>query len=420
MGRDLTSRSSRAGGPSGAPRPRRRGTAHCRSTHCEPAHSAPLSQLVYERTAGNPFFLIQFFRALAEEGSLTFEHERARWSWNLDCIRTKGYTDNVVDLMVGKLRHLPVEVQNALRQLACLGTSADVTMLSLVLGTSEEQVHADLWEAVRQEFVERSAGAYRFIHDRVQEAAHSLIPEDWRAEAHLRIGRLLVAQTPRQKQEEAIIEIVNQLNRGEALITAQDEREQLAELNLVAGKRAKASNAYAAAQTYITAGCALLPEDCWEHCFTLPFSLEFHLAECELLNGALAAAEDRLACGPLAPSGSRNPPPLPACACRSTPPWTGATAPSRYVSIIYATSASSGRSTPRMTRYAWNTSGSGSRSGAVQLRSSPTCPPDDRFEVPRNRRCACGGLNASVVHRLEPPLPCRQSHGQPQSGAWQQ
>jgi serine/threonine protein kinase len=219
--------------------------------HCEPAHSAPLSQLVHEKTAGNPFFLIQFLRALAEEGLLTFEHDRERWPWDLDRIRTKGYTDNVADLVVGKLSHLPVEVQNALRRLACLGASVDVTTLSLVLGTSEEQVHADLWDAVRQEFVERSAGAYRFIHDRVQEAAYSLIPEDRRAEAHLRIGRLLVAHTPPEKREEAIFEIVSQLNRGSALIASQAEREQLAELNLIAGRRAKSSTAYPSALKYL-------------------------------------------------------------------------------------------------------------------------------------------------------------------------
>jgi predicted ATPase len=263
--------------------------------HCEPAHSAPLSQLVHEKTAGNPFFLIQFLRALAEEGLLTFEHDRERWSWDLDRIRTKGYTDNVADLVVGKLSHLPVEVQNALRRLACLGASVDVTTLSLVLGTSEEQVHADLWDAVRQEFVERSAGAYRFIHDRVQEAAYSLIPEDRRAEAHLRIGRLLVAHTPPEKREEAIFEIVSQLNRGSALIASQAEREQLAELNLIAGRRAKSSTAYPSALKYLTTGAALMTEDRWERRHELAFALELHRADCELWTGALPSVEERLA-----------------------------------------------------------------------------------------------------------------------------
>ena len=213
--------------------------------HCEPAHSAPLSQLVHEKTAGNPFFLIQFLRAVAEEGLLTFEHDRARWSWDLDRIHAKGYTGNVADLLAGKLSYLPVEAQNALRQLACLGTSADITTLPLVLETSEEQVHADLWDAVRQEFVERLGSAYKFMHDRVQEAAYSLIPETQRAAAHLRIGRLLVAWTPPENGEDAIFEIVNHLNRGAALISEPEEREQLADLMLIAGKRAKASTAYA-------------------------------------------------------------------------------------------------------------------------------------------------------------------------------
>src|SRR5262249_53989235 len=159
--------------------------------------------------------------------------------WDLARIRGKGYTANVVDLMVAKLARLPLVVQEALQQLACLGNSADLTTLAIVRGTSEEQVHADLWEAVRLELIERLEGTYRFGHDRVQEAAYSLIPEPRRAGAHLRIGRLLAARTPEDERQEAIFEIVNQLNRGVGLITSQDEREQLAGYNLIAGKRAK-------------------------------------------------------------------------------------------------------------------------------------------------------------------------------------
>ncbi len=214
--------------------------------------------------------------------------------WNLDRIHAKGYTDNVVDLMVGKLTRLPVETQAALQQLACLGNIAEITTLSLVHGTSEEEVHSDLWEAVRLELIVRLEGVYRFVHDRVQEAAYSLIPADLRAAAHLRIGRLLAAHTPPEKREEAIFEIVNQLNRGAALITARDEREQLAELNLIAGQRAKASTAYASALTYLVAGAALLAEDSWERRHELTFALELNRAECEFLTGALAEAEQRL------------------------------------------------------------------------------------------------------------------------------
>jgi PAS domain S-box-containing protein len=261
---------------------------------CEAQRAAPLAQLVHEKTGGNPFFAIQFISSLAEEGMLTFDHDTARWSWNLDRIHAKGYTDNVVDLMVAKLSRLSAETQNALQQLACLGNTAAVMNLAIVLGTSEEHVHAALWRAVRQELIERLADAYRFVHDRVQEAAYSLIPEALRPAVHLRIGRQLAAHIPPKEREEAIFEIVNQLNRGVTLITSAEEREQVAELNLIAGRRAKVSTAYGSALEYLTAGRALLTEESWNYKYELIFSLEHLMAECELLTANMASAEDRL------------------------------------------------------------------------------------------------------------------------------
>jgi predicted ATPase len=262
---------------------------------CQSERAEPLAQLVHEKTAGNPFFVIQFLYSLAEEGLLRFDHDMGGWSWDLERIHDKRYTDNVVDLMVGKLTRLPAETQQALQQLACVGNVATIQTLSVILGTSNEEVRSDLWPAVRLELVEQLAGSYKFIHDRVQEAAYSLIPEGLRAEAHLRIGRLLVAHTKPELREEAIFEIVNQLNRGATLITAREEREQLAELNLLAGQRARGSTAYASALTYLNAGAAQLAEDSWERRHEFAFALELHRGECEFLTGALQEAEQRLA-----------------------------------------------------------------------------------------------------------------------------
>jgi PAS domain S-box-containing protein len=262
--------------------------------HCEPECVSSLAQLVQEKTAGNPFFVIQFIHALVEEGLLTFDHGGGRWSWDLGRIHDKGYTDNVVDLMIGKVNRLPLETQKALQEFACLGNSADTKTLSAVSETSEEELHSNLWEAVRLEYVRRSEDSYYFGHDRVQESAYSLIPEQLRAEAHLRIGRILRAHTPVDKREERIFEIVNQLNRGTALIKSREEREQVAELNLIAGRRAKASTAYASALKYLVAGAALLGDDRWKRRPKLVFTLELDRAQCEFLTGELAAAEERL------------------------------------------------------------------------------------------------------------------------------
>ncbi|GLR84122.1 AAA family ATPase [Bradyrhizobium iriomotense] len=265
------------------------------SLRCDAELAAQLAGLVHAKTDGNPFFVIQFLHALAGEGLLAFDHEGERWSWDLEGIHAKQYTDNVVELLAAKLTRLPLGTQGALQHLACLGHVADVTMLSIIVGTSEEGVHAALWEARRQQLIDGVDRSYKFIHDRVQEAAYALIPENARAEGHLAIGRLLLAQTPPERRDETIFEIVNQLNRGSRLITSPEEREQLAELNLAAGKRAKASSAYASALAYLTAGATLLPQDAWQRRQELAFESELHAADCEVCTGALQAAEQRLA-----------------------------------------------------------------------------------------------------------------------------
>ena len=264
------------------------------SLSCERDIAQPLAQLVHEKTGGNPFFAIQFFMALADEALLVFDHAAAAWTWDLDRIHAKGFTDNVADLMAAKLSQLPDVTREALGQLACLGNVAQVATMTLVHGESEQKVQEGLWEAVRSGLVFRLGDAYEFLHDRVQEAAYALIPESERAAAHLRIGRALASRVAPEELDDVIFDVVNHLNRGAEMITTQEEREEVAELNLRAGKRAKNASAYASALKYLAAGAGLAPQDCWERRYELAFALEAHRAECEFLIGDLAAAEERL------------------------------------------------------------------------------------------------------------------------------
>ncbi|WP_246257257.1 trifunctional serine/threonine-protein kinase/ATP-binding protein/sensor histidine kinase [Pararobbsia alpina] len=265
------------------------------SLQMEPGRVRPLAELVFEKTAGNPFFTIQFLLALAEQALLVFDPGVAAWTWDLTRIRAKGFTDNVASLMAAKLSRLPEETQKALGQLACLGSVAKADTLAVVHAQAEEATHAALWDAVRSGLVLRSDSTYTFLHDRIREAAYELIPEGTRAMAHLRIGRILAARTPPEDLEENIFEIVNQFSRGAVLISTQEEREQVARLNLMAGERAKAATAYDAALQYFTAGLALLAQTGWEQCYRLTFDLELNWAECKYLIGELASAQKRLA-----------------------------------------------------------------------------------------------------------------------------
>ena len=259
--------------------------------HCTQARARPLAQLVQEKTGGNPFFAIQFFIALAEEGQIVLDPATQAWQWNIHRIRAKSYTDNVVDLMTGKLKRLPMATQEALKQLACLGNIAEIATMTMVHAETEAVLHAALWDAIRAGLILREDSAYRFLHDRIQQAAYSLIPEVRRAGLHLRIGRALLAGMTADHLAEHLFEVANQFNRGATRLVDQDEKMQVAKFNLRAGRKAKASAAYVSARAYFAAGMALLDEGDWGRGYDLMFSLALERAECEYLSGNHDEAE---------------------------------------------------------------------------------------------------------------------------------
>jgi predicted ATPase/signal transduction histidine kinase len=259
--------------------------------HCAPEPARALAELVNEKTGGNPFFAIQFLIALADEGLLSFDSVAGIWLWDIDRIRAKNYTDNVVDLMVRKLKRLSIPTQDALKHLACLGHRAEISMLGIVYEQNEETTHAALWEAVRAGLIAHQDDHYKFLHDRIQQAAYSLIPEAHRPEVHVKLGRMLLANLTSDDLTEQLFEVANQFNQGAALLIDRTEKTDVARLNLRTGRKAKASAGYGSARRYFVAGIALLGDSDWESQHELTFSLSLERAECELLSGNFAKAE---------------------------------------------------------------------------------------------------------------------------------
>jgi predicted ATPase/signal transduction histidine kinase len=265
--------------------------------HCEIERSAPLARLLFERTGGNPFFLGQLLRALYDDKLIDFDAGAAAWRWDLEAIRAGGLTDDVVELMTRKIQRLPEATRAALMMAACIGNRFELSTLAIVRQRAPADTARDLYRALEEGLVlpldesyrlaEQGAAAdasYRFLHDRVQQAAYLLIAEDARAEIHLGIGRLLLAGTPPEAREEHIFDIVHQLNLGLEIQRGEGERLETARLNLIAGRRAKASAAFEPALRYLTAGLTLLPEGAWDDHYDLCFALHTDAMEIEYLN----------------------------------------------------------------------------------------------------------------------------------------
>ena len=259
-----------------------------RALHANAEAATPLAEVVHDKTGGNPFFAIQFLLSLHEEGLIRLDPASGELRWNMAAIRARSVTDNVVDLLLSKLRRLAPRTQAAVAEMACLGNSVETAILAAAHGGTEEEVHAALAEAVQTGLVFRSDRSYRFLHDRVQEAGYALLPPKERADAHLGIARRLSASLSEEAIANRVFDLAGQWNRGADQLTNAGEISALVRLNALAGVKAKSSAAYASARAYYAAAVALLPEDVWSARYDTALELHLALAECECLIGAYA------------------------------------------------------------------------------------------------------------------------------------
>jgi predicted ATPase len=269
-----------------------------------PSEVGELAALVRDRTSGNPFFVGEFLRTMHEEKVLRFVPERGAWGWDPSQLGRLRVTTNVADLTARKLRRLPAATQDALRLAACAGDQFELGWLSAAADLPPQSLGDQLAPAVRERFLvpaepRASAGpagagaaeraqvhhAYRFLHDLVRRAAYDSLAADRRPTLHLRLGRTLRARAGLEESTERVFDVVDHLNRATALIDDEGEREDLARLNLEAGRRGRASTAYRESLEYLRAGIALLPRDAWSRLYPLTLELHLRYAECAYLTG---------------------------------------------------------------------------------------------------------------------------------------
>ncbi len=261
-----------------------------------------LAKLLRQKTEGNPLFLRQFLQALYEDELLEFDTDQGLWTWELEEVQQREMTDNVVELMTDKIQKLAEKTQQALQLAACIGNQFDLHILSIVHEQPSAETLHDLWNALQEELIvplddsykyvasdlDRTVlrdGEFKFLHDRIQQAAYSLIGDEHKQEIHLKIGQLLFSNIPETDREEQIFDIVNHLNISKDLITDQSEKDELAQLNLTAGRRAKASAAYQTAFMYLQGGVELLEADSWQQQYDLTLALHTEAAETAYLSG---------------------------------------------------------------------------------------------------------------------------------------
>ena len=280
--------------------------------NCESHLAYTLTKLIAQKTQGNPFFATQFLKALHDDKLISFDWKIRHWQCDISQVKALAMTDDVVEFMALQLQKLSIETQNILKLAACIGAEFDLNTLVIVSEKSARKTATALWKALQEglvipttkiykfftesdseQVVKASANpTYRFLHDRVQQAAYSLIPDHQKQITHLKIGRLLQHNLSKIEKEEKLFDIVGHLNLGIDLIMEVSEREALARLNLAAGEKARNSTAYSAAQNFVETGIKLLVKNCWQSHYQLTLNLYTVATEIAYLNGDFKNMEE--------------------------------------------------------------------------------------------------------------------------------
>src|SRR5215204_611056 len=277
-----------------------------------------LALSIFKRTAGNPFYINELLKTVYHEGLIRFNFSNGKWTWEIEKISALNISENVIEFMTGRLKELPASCLEVLELASCIGNSFKLKTLSLITGKKASDIAAILWPALEVEIIIPLSGNYRLIindedfdviykfhHDRIQQATYLLIEETRKRMLNLQIGRILFRNASESEKDERLIELVRHFNESRMLITDTDEKIQLAEMNLKAGKKAQASVAYQSALQYFKTGIELLPDSPWQTHYPIVFELyggyaqnayqtnQYEIAE-ECINLLLAEARTKL------------------------------------------------------------------------------------------------------------------------------
>ena len=265
------------------------------SIHTPSEQCLPLARLVQAKTDGNAFYIHQLLHALEDDGLLSFDQSSQCWRWDLAELKKVTISENVIDLMVNKIQKLPVATQELLKIAACLGSQFELAMLDLFSGQLLETTQQALQPAYRAGLIIQHNQHSGFVHDQVQQAVYSLIPEPELAPLHWQIGRTLLAETQSQARDEHLFDLVGHLNLGSSLIETDAERIELVELNLQAAQQAWLATAYATAATYTQTAISLLAADDWQAHYLLMLKLHQLAAEAAYLKQDFEQSEHYIA-----------------------------------------------------------------------------------------------------------------------------
>jgi len=244
-----------------------------------------LADIIYNKTKGNAFYVKQFLKSIYEEGLLHFDFDSMKWQFNSELILQMNVSGNVVELMNSFILKLPAETLDLLKTASTIGDHFSKRNLSVIKQESERNIENLLDLSVTEGLIIPSETEYKFAHDRIQQVIYSLIPDEEKTAMHHLNGQRLTAHFNDNEIQEKLFDLANQWNLGADNIADKKERNYLANLNLMAGRKAIASTAFSQALLYFEKGLHVLDKEDWNTQYDLMFQLTGDAADAAYLSG---------------------------------------------------------------------------------------------------------------------------------------
>nr|MBS0037240.1 serine/threonine-protein kinase PknK [Saprospiraceae bacterium] len=257
--------------------------------NCSEEKATDLAQIVFQKTGGNPFFVNQFLSSLYLEELVVYDLHSGSWIWDIEKIKSRGYTDNIIDLMIKNIEKLDRDAIEVLKIASALGAKFNLDTLLLIVDQDKKELVESLRKSVdaglitQDSYSSEEVKTYEFLHDRIQQASYSFLEEEELINLHYRIGKILLSRQKEGDQNE-LFDVVNHLNQARSLFRNEEERLELAGLNFEASQKAKNSNAYFAAMEYLENAIDFLSADSWKGNYPLSLDIFSSAVEVSFLN----------------------------------------------------------------------------------------------------------------------------------------
>jgi len=247
-----------------------------------------LARRVGPKSQHNPLLIRRLMFHLWDRDLIRYQHG-AGWVWDERQLTEAEITDDAAAMVAARIDALADGPKSLIKTASLIGTAFEVEMLVTLSSIDRLDVLQELMKLVELGLIAPCRDGFKFVHDRIREAALSRIAPAERAELHRHAASILLENTPADALPTAAFQLADHLI-GAAERLDESGRRRALEILLLAGTQSLAQGASDSATHYLDMGRSLVVDCDWEDRCSIVFNLHIQGAQAALQCGKFDSA----------------------------------------------------------------------------------------------------------------------------------